>query len=105
MSSKLPVVSGVPQGSILLCVSIAVLSPYHLAVKSTCLQMTLHYSYHIITLAPSDYTMLQEDISAVSSFLNYKYLNFNEDKCCAMHITRKGPTPYLLHRYTSILLN
>ena len=34
--------------------------------------------YHITS--PSDYAVLQEDISAISTFLDYKHLNFNEDK-------------------------
>ena len=36
--------------------------------------------YHIIITSPSDYAVLQEDISAISTFLDYKHLNFNEDK-------------------------
>ena len=35
--------------------------------------------YRIIT-STNDYAVLQEDISAITSFFNYKHLNFNEDK-------------------------
>ena len=44
--------------------------------------------YHTIT-SPNDYVILQNDVCAISSFLDYKHLNFNEDKCRTMHISRK----------------
>ena len=51
--------------------------------------------YRIIT-TPKDYEMLQEDVSAISSFLDNKHLNFNEDKC---YIRKRSnclsPPPYL----------
>ena len=82
------------------------LPPSHLAVKSTCLHADDIALYCIIT-SPNDYAMLQEDISAVSSFLNYKYLNFNVDKCRAMHITRKRsnsiPPPPLYLNSTKLM--
>ena len=62
--------------------------------------------YRIITY-PNDYAMLQEDISAVLSFLNYKDLNFNVDKYRAMHITRKRsnsiPPPLLYLNSTELM--
>ena len=62
--------------------------------------------YRIIT-TPNDYTILQEDISAISSFLDSKYLNFNEGKCRTMHISRKRsnslPPPQLYLNSTELV--
>ena len=62
--------------------------------------------YRIIT-TPNDYAILQEDISAISSFLDSKYLNFNEGKCRTMYISRKRsnslPPPQLYLNSTKLV--
>ena len=105
LSGKLSVVSGVLQGSILgpllfimyintVRVTISSGSEINMFVDDIAL-------YHIIT-SPIDYAVLQEDVSAISSFIDYKPHNFNEDKCCTMLISRKrsyslSPPPLYLN--------
>ena len=59
---------------------------------------------YLIITSPNDSALilLQEDIFAISSFLDNKHLNFNEDKCCTMLISRKrsnslSPPPLYLN--------
>ena len=57
--------------------------------------------YRTIT-SPNDYVILQNDVCAISSFLDHKHLNFDEDKCRTMHISRKrskslSPPPLYLN--------
>ena len=64
------------------------LSPSHPAVKSTCLLMTSFY-------AELSQPQMTEDISAISSFLDSKYLNFIKGKCHTMHACFKEETQLL----------
>ena len=51
--------------------------------------MHSYYCYSMPRAFMLSKTVLQEDISAIASFLNYKHLNFNEDKCRMMLLSRK----------------
>ena len=54
--------------------------------------------------------MFQVEVNAISSFLEYKHLNFNEDKCHPMSISRKRSSSlYLLmqvnnYRYLGVII-
>ena len=91
-SCSLPVISGVPQGSVLgpllflvyiNDVSAHVSSSSKLALFAD--DMTL---YRCIS-SPADYTVLQSDITAISVWVSNNFLSLNSNKCCFMLISRK----------------
>ena len=91
-SQTLPIISGVPQGSVLgpllfICYINDVAS-----VTSEGSDMSLFADdialYRVIK-SPADYNVLQDDINSVSKVISDKYLCFNKTKCKTMLITRK----------------
>ena len=81
------IIPGVPQGSILNW-SLAVINNIVTTISAGS-EINMFADDIAIYHTTASITVLQEDISAVASFLNYRHLNFNEDKCCTMLISRK----------------
>ena len=102
-SQLLPVISGVPQGSVIgpllfICYINDVAS-----VASEGSDMSLFADdialYRVIK-TPADYVALQ-DVNSVSTVISYKYLHFNKTKCRTILLSRKRtkscPPPLLLN--------
>ena len=102
-SSRLPVVSGVPQGSVLGTLLFivyvneltSIISPY-----SRVSMFADDIAAYCTISAAADYIMLQPDISAIDHWVQDNILTFNKGKCCTMFISRKSlrsnPPPTLL---------
>ena len=102
-STSLPVLSGVPQGSVLgpllfiiyindVVNQILPDSNINLFADDIALYRTIN--------SPDDYVRLQDDIRSVSCCLGSKYLDLNASKCCYLLLSRKRnhsiPSPILI---------
>lgn len=93
-SDELPVLSGVPQGSVigplLFLIYIDGLKDSPLSTGS---KITLYADdillYRPISCLPQDYEDLQNDIDTIASWVSLNYLSFNISKCKYMIVTRK----------------
>ena len=91
-SSTLPVISGVPQGSVLgplLFITyindvVTVVSP-----ESEINMFADDIALYRVIKAPGDYTALQGDVDSIGAIVTSKHLEFNTDKCRMMVISRK----------------
>ena len=91
-SDILPVISGVPQGSVLgpLLFITYINDIAALVSEGSKINMFADdIALYIIIKSPFDYNMLQKDINAIASSLHMKQLSLNEDKCCYLFISRK----------------
>ena len=90
--SLLPVVSGVPQGSVLGPLLFITYINNVTSVVSTDSELNLFADdialYRIIK-STADYAQLQTDIDSISSFISGKHLKFNAKKCRQMLVSRK----------------
>ena len=94
-SDTLPILSGVPQGSVLgplLFLSyIDGITSITISPES---QLTL-YADDMLLYRPisnsADYAHMQQDISRISEWVEANYLQFNTQKCKFMRVTRKRP--------------
>ena len=92
MSSTLPVISGVPQGSIL--------GPLLFIVYVNDIPEAINYSHCYLFAddakllqvinSPEDQTELQEDLSAISSWCKKWNLTLNSNKCSAVHFSTQS---------------
>ena len=102
-SNPLPVLSGVPQGSVL---GPLLFLTYIDGISSITLSPGSHltlYADDMLLFRPisnhTDYSLLQEDINRISEWVDANYLQFNTQKCSFMRVTRKrtGICPPTLH--------
>ena len=93
-SDPLPVLSGVPQGSVIGPLLFLI---YIDGIKTTPLSgeshLTLYADDMLLLYRPitsiADFALLQQDIDSISDWVDKNYLQFNVQKCKFMHITRK----------------
>ena len=91
-STCLPVISGVPQGSVLGPLLFIVyindvatrISPYS-RISLFADDMTLYRTIYV----PADYNILQDDVTAISQWVDDNYLTLHTGKCCLMFVTRR----------------
>ena len=92
-SAHLPVVSGVPQGSVLgpllFLIYINDITALDLTEGST----LVLYADDILLYRPitstTDWSALQRDVSSIQTWATTNFLQFNESKCKMMHVSRK----------------
>ena len=95
-STSRPVISGVPQGSVLgpLLFIIYIndvasrISPYS-RISMYADDIVLYRTIY----APTDYIVLQDDIMAISQWVDENYLTLHSGKCCVMFLSFPLPAP------------
>ena len=91
-SDRLPVVSGVPQGSVLgpllfvMCINDVATT---ISQGSMINMFADDIAYYRIIQSQSDYDIVQKDVDYISSFMSCKLLEFNANKCRVMLLSRK----------------
>ena len=84
-SDPLPVVSGVPQGSVLgpLLFLVYIVGASNAALHGKIAMYADDIALYPIIKNPRDYTYLQRDITSLCSWLAINHLTLNLTKCCA----------------------
>ena len=103
-SETIPVISGVPQGSVLgPLLFLIYIDDVARVPLSEGTSLVLYADDLLLFRAidgPEDFAILQRDINAVNNWVSNNYLQFNVSKCKFMHISRKRqfhhPIPDLL---------
>ena len=90
-SNPLPVVSGVPQGSVLgpLLFLVYIDGASNTSLHGKIAMYADDIALYSIIKNPSDYTYLQRDITSLCSWLAINHLTLNLTKCCYMLFSRK----------------
>ena len=90
-SDPLPVVSGVPQGSVLgpLLFLVYIDGASNTVLHGKIAMYADDIALYSIIKNPSDYTYLQRDITSLCSWLAINHLTLNLTKCCYMLFSRK----------------
>ena len=96
-SDTLPVLSGVPQGSVLglllFLIYIDGVNNIGLSVGSNLVLYADDMLLYRPISSPEDYIHLQADIDAIAHWVDINLLQFNVQKCKAMKIARKSKVP------------
>ena len=90
-SNRLPVVSGVPQGSVLgpLLFLVYIDGVSNSVLHSKLAMYADDIALYKIIRNPSDYTYLQRDITSLCSWISTNYLTLNLANCCYMVFSKK----------------
>ena len=100
-SDTLPVISGVPQGSVLgPCLFLAYINDLSNSVKSKVRLFADDTIMYLTVKTSTDANILQNDLYALEKWEQDWSMEFNSDKCEVLRITRKrNPVifPYKLH--------
>ena len=109
-SRLLPVISGVPQGSVLgpLLFLVFINELVHQVSLESCMSLFADdIALHRCIKSPLDYWKLQLDITALVDWISRHHLSLQPSKCCYMLITRKKacsiPPPILYVSGTPLL--
>ena len=93
LSDNLPVISGVPQGSILgpILFLIYVNDLPSTASSSTALMFADDTKCYRSISCPDDCLLLQQDLDSISDWCTTWNLSFNSNKCATIHFSRSSP--------------
>ena len=104
-SDTIPVISGVPQGSVLgpllFLIYIDDVARVPLSEGTSLVLYADDMLLYRAINTPEDFAILQEDINTVNNWVKTNYLNFNVSKCKFMYISRKRQC----HQVPNLLLD